>query len=484
MNSIDSLRAKVARILAVYICLHLPLVALLEWLVVGGLGWLSGIALVIALAVAVFSWMSTGTSLQLFQSVAMMLMIGLIVAVMENQPWQIDIHMYFFAALAMLTAFCDWRAILAGTVTIALHHLSLNFLLPAAIFPGGGDFFRVVLHAVIVLIEAGVLIWVSQYLASALSNAALALGEAEAARRQAEHAALQERETEARAKSEQRAVLGRIASDFERAVQSVINEVTTGTGRVATLAGGMTNVAQENAAKAAQAAEASGATTGDAQAIAAAAEELTASVSEIQRQAQRSNEITARAVEQASVTSSSVAELTSAAQKIGDIIHLINDIASQTNLLALNATIEAARAGEAGKGFAVVAGEVKSLAGQTAKATEEISAQINAIQSATGKSADAIRTISDIIGEISGIAQEISSSVEQQNQATREIASSAQSVSQRTGETTEIISNVQVVANDTGVTATEVSSAVQSLVAQSAHLQTEVQNFLRSLPTD
>jgi len=206
-------------------------------------------------------------------------------------------------------------------------------------------------------------------------------------------------------------------------------------------------------------------------------------VAEIQRQAQRSNEITARAVEQAGLTSSSVAELTSAAQKIGDIIHLINDIASQTNLLALNATIEAARAGEAGKGFAVVAGEVKSLAGQTAKATEEISAQIGAIQVATSKSADAIRTIADIIGEISGIAQEISSSVEQQNQATREIANSAQSVSLRTGETTEIISHVQAVASDTGSTATEVSSAVQSLVTQSTHLQQEVQKFLRSLPT-
>ena len=483
MNSIDALRARVARILAVYICLHLPLIALLEWLVSGSVGWLSGLALAVTIAVAAFTWMSSGTSLHLFLSTALMLMIALIVAAMEGDPWQIDIHMYFFASLAMLTAFCDWRAILAATITIALHHLLLNFLLPLAVFPGGADFFRVVLHAVIVLIEAGVLIWVSQYLARALSNAAVALSEAQDARQQAEQAAAQERETDARAKAEQRSVLTRIANDFERAVQSVINEVTARTGQAATLADGMTSIARDNAAKAAQAAEASGATTGDAQAIAAAAEELTASVAEIQRQAHRSNEITSRAVEQAGVTSSSVAELTSAAQKIGDIIHLINDIASQTNLLALNATIEAARAGEAGKGFAVVAGEVKSLAGQTAKATDEISAQINAIQVATDKSAEAIRSISDIIGEISGIAQEISSSVEQQNQATREIASSAQSVSVRTGETTQIISGVQEVANDTGSTATEVSSAVQSLVAQSTHLQDEVSKFLRSLPT-
>jgi methyl-accepting chemotaxis protein len=483
MNSIDILRARVARILAVYIGLHLPLIAAIEGLVGNGIGWLTAIALVVTVVISTASFVTSGLSLHLLLSTALMLMIGLIVAAMDGQAWQIDIHMYFFAALAMLTAFCDWRAILAATLTIALHHLLLNFILPEAVFPGGADFFRVVLHAVIVLIEAGVLIWVSQHLARALGQAAASLEQAESARQQAEHAAQHERETEARAKQEQREVLARVANDFERAVQSVINEVTARTGQAATMADGMTLVARDNAAKAAQAAEASGATTGDAQAIAAAAEELTASVAEIQRQAQRSNEITARAVEQAGVTSSSVAELTNAAQKIGDIIHLINDIASQTNLLALNATIEAARAGEAGKGFAVVAGEVKSLAGQTAKATEEISAQIGAIQVATGKSAEAIRSIADIIGEISGIAQEISSSVEQQNQATREIANSAQSVSVRTGETTEIISSVQAVASDTGSTATEVSTAVQSLVTQSTHLQAEVQKFLRSLPT-
>jgi len=272
MKSIDSLRARVARILAAYIALHLPLIGLIEWQVGGGIGWLSGIALAVTIVIAVASFATSGLSLHLLLSTALMLMIALIVAAMRGHPWQIDIHMYFFAALAMLTAFCDWRAILAATLTIALHHLLLNFILPEAVFPGGADFFRVVLHAVIVLIEAGVLIWLSQHLARALDQAAISLDEAESARQQAEHAAQHERETEARAKEAQRDVLARVASDFERAVQSVINEVTARTGQAATMADGMTLVARDNAAKAAQAAAASGATTGDAQAIAAAAE--------------------------------------------------------------------------------------------------------------------------------------------------------------------------------------------------------------------
>jgi methyl-accepting chemotaxis protein len=478
MNSIDSLRARVARILAIYIGLHLPLIVLIEALVGNGIGWVSGIALAVTLVIAVASFVSSGPSLHLLLSAALMLMIGLIVAAMDGQPWQIDIHMYFFAALAMLTAFCDWRAILAATLTIALHHLLLNFILPEAVFPGGADFFRVVLHAVIVLIEAGVLIWVSQYLASALARAAVSLDEAEAARHQAEQAALQERETEARAKEEQRSVLSRIANDFERAVQSVINEVTARTGQAATMADGMTLVARDNAAKAAQAAEASGATTGDAQAIAAAAEELTASVAEIQRQAQRSSEITARAVEQASLTSSSVAELTSAAQKIGDIIHLINDIASQTNLLALNATIEAARAGEAGKGFAVVASEVKNLASQTAKATEEIGTQVAGIQGSTKEAVEAIAAIAATMDEINRVTSVIAGTVEEQTSVTREIARNVALAADGTSAVSGNIAEVTTAISSATRSATDVLGATGELADTAKRLQSSVDGFL------
>ncbi|MBL8709992.1 MAG: hypothetical protein JNL25_12425, partial [Rhodospirillaceae bacterium] len=345
MSAIDSLRTKVARLLVLYLFLHVPLVAGLDWLIQGGIGLLSGLAIALAILSGIAVATSKGLAARLFLSVAMMLMIGVLVAVMSGHPFQIDVHMYFFAALAMLTAFCDWRAILVATVTIALHHLILNFALPLAVFPDGGNFIRVVLHAVVVVIEAAVLIWVSHYLAMSLARSAVALGEADQARQAAEAAAIQERETERKAKLAQGELLSRIAREFEQAVQSVIDQVTAGTGKAASLADDLARVAGSSADKASAAAEASAASSGDAQAIAAAAEELTASVSEIHRQAQRSNDISARAVEQASVTTHSVAELTEAANKIGDIIHLINDIASQTNLLALNATIEAARAG-------------------------------------------------------------------------------------------------------------------------------------------
>ncbi len=481
MNAVESLRKHTARLLGIFICLHLPLVALIDWMRHGSPGIVTGIGAVIAVSTGVMTFAVKGPAVRYFQAAAMMLTVATLVAALDGHPWQVDMHMYFFASLAMLAAFCEWPVILIATATVAVHHLALNFLLPAAVFPNGGDFFRVVMHAVIVLIEAGVLMWVARHMANALISSEAALERAQASSKEAETLTEQIRAREATSQEDRRRMLGEVAGKFEQAVRAIIEKVSSDSDRATALATAMAASARDNAHRVGTAATASNAATGDAQSIAAAAEELSASVSEIQRQVQRSTEITARAVSEAGTSSAKVRELTEAAQKIGDIVRLINEIASQTNLLALNATIEAARAGDAGKGFAVVANEVKSLANQTAKATEDISAQISAIQSVTRESVTAIQSVSETIGEVSEVVSHINASVDQQNAATREIAQSAQNVSRGTAETSDVIESVRVSAEETGASASEVSEAARGLLSLSQRLKDDVDRFLKTL---
>jgi len=213
------------------------------------------------------------------------------------------------------------------------------------------------------------------------------------------------------------------------------------------------------------------------QTVASAAEQLTASISEISRQVLQSSRITERAVADARRTDTVVRALSDGAQKIGDVVGLITSIAGQTNLLALNATIEAARAGDAGRGFAVVASEVKNLAQQTAKATDEIGAQIGQIQTATGEAVEAIRAITGVIEEVSTIATAIASAVEQQGAATAEIARNVQQTAVSAHEVTSNIAGVSQAANDTGAAAAQVLSAAEGLSRQAATLTDEVNEF-------
>ncbi len=186
----------------------------------------------------------------------------------------------------------------------------------------------------------------------------------------------------------------------------------------------------------------------------------------------------AEAVHQTQQTNDRVSELSRAAARIGDVVELINTIAGQTNLLALNATIEAARAGEAGRGFAVVASEVKALAQQTAKATEEISQQINGIQMATRESVTAIGTIGETIGRLSEISAAVAAAVEEQGAATQEISRNVQQAAHGTQDVSSNIINVQRGASDTGSASSQVLSSAQSLSTESNRLKTEVDKFL------
>jgi methyl-accepting chemotaxis protein len=214
---------------------------------------------------------------------------------------------------------------------------------------------------------------------------------------------------------------------------------------------------------------------------AAASSELSESIDEISRRVQESNGVTADAVHQASATDARMAELSAAGDRIGDVVKLITSIAQQTNLLALNATIEAARAGDAGRGFAVVAQEVKNLAGQTANATEEISAHIINMQRATGESVDAIRAIGTTIERISGITSSIAAAVGQQGTATQNIAAGVRAAASGTLDVADNVERVAGQARQTGTTSDQMLSSAQALSEVSVHLKQEVETFLESV---
>ncbi|HLB79979.1 MAG TPA: globin-coupled sensor protein [Dongiaceae bacterium] len=275
--------------------------------------------------------------------------------------------------------------------------------------------------------------------------------------------------------------LNELAKNFEGSVKGIVDTVSSAATELQSSAQSMSATAEETSRQSTAVAAASEEASTNVQTVASATEELSASVAEISRQVTQSTQIAAKAVADAQATNRTVENLDAAAKKIGEVVQLISDIASQTNLLALNATIEAARAGEAGKGFAVVASEVKSLANQTARATEDIGAQIRAIQSEVGQSVTAIKGIGATIQEISEISTAIATAVEEQGAATQEIARNVQQAAAGTQEVSTNITGVTQAAGETGQAAGQVLSAAEELGRQSNVLQKQVDQFIASI---
>ncbi len=485
------------------------LVAKGPWLMVG-----AGAAGLAAAASLVRRIDRKGAGARRSVAVALMGSVSLLVAGHAGQAWQIDLHMAYFAALACLIIYCDWTVIAAGAITVALHHLVLSALLPAWVFPGGGDLRRVIVHAAILVVETGALVWGARRIASMFADTAINLersqaivAEAEAARTAAEEArfaeahAAEERQSLQFFVEEERlsvvnglaSALGRLAqgdmscqistkfppeyeplrADFNSAIgrlSGALNDIIAAAGAIRSGAGQMSVAADDLARRTER-------TAASLEETAAALDQITSTVRKTAEgakacsdvvmaargDAQTSGEVVRQAVD-------AMSEIETSSSQIGQIIGVIDEIAFQTNLLALNAGVEAARAGEAGKGFAVVAAEVQALAQRSADAAKEI-------KSLVGMSGAQVEAGVRLVGETGHALQRFVDRVAEIESLVREIASSAQEQSTGLGQINQAVNHMDQVTQQNAAMVEETTAASHSLAKEAEVLADAVARF-------
>lgn len=480
MNDVARFRAHFARFLLAILWINAGLLALAPAAVSKGdkpALVLAGAALA-ALGTLTWRLYGTGWPTRQVTSMATLGQVMLLVYAFAGHPYQSDMHMYFFAMLAVLAGWLDWRIFVPATIAIATHHLLLSLLQPAGVFPNGNDVGRVLLHGAIVTVQSAALSWLVWSLRRSLEISETERRQADAAREVADQARRDLAEATARAASERQRILNGVANDFEHAIAGIAHDVIASVQSLRAASQQMKNGALEVLQRSTAASQSSRQTSSNVVAVTQVTSELAQSFAEVDRQVAETARIVGAATLQAGNVLHTVGDLSRKADEIGNIAGVISTIAKHTNLLALNASIEAARLGRSGGGFTIVAQEIKSLANQTWRATEEIQGQIGAIHASGAEAIAAIDAMNATIGSLNEISGTVAVVVEQQNAATAGIADN---IRQAADETIAAASNIDIVsrvAAETDEAAGHIAESADRLSMQSSHLDAEVAQFL------
>ncbi len=469
--ALTRIREIVGRFFVVQLWCYVPVLGLVAWLADNSIAFVVTASGLTA-AAGTASWLRdrSGIATRLALASAMVADWMFLIYAASGTPdgFVLDAHMIYFVIAAQSIGFFCWRTVGIATILPAVHHLFLTFLYPLFVWPSI-DYALIHLgnHVIFVLLTASACLWLSWRVEALFTESHASLTGMQVAQEEAERMAEQQAQIEASARQERGRLIQNLAQAFERNIKQFADAVAGSAASTQQAARSLVDLATTSTDLSTSASVAVERATANVQTVAAATEELGSSILEVSRGVQHQVTIANEASAVAHRSDEEVRVLNDMALKIGEVVNLINSIASQTNLLALNATIEAARAGESGKGFAVVASEVKNLANQTAKATDEIAAQINAMQEQTASTVKLIEDISGKIRSMTEICATVASAVEEQNAATAEIARSAQEAANGTLEVSQAVTGATEAARSTGSRTSDLLS-VSDMAAERA----------------